>query len=69
MRLEALRIMGILRLFRPRLIGSILTGHCPVDLARMLRKPWPGGLAPVFTAHPADYNRAHRASNATGILL
>jgi hypothetical protein len=27
MRLEALRIMRILRLFRPRLIGSVMTGH------------------------------------------
>src|SRR5438132_9331717 len=27
MRLEALRIMRILRQFRPRLIGSVMTGH------------------------------------------
>jgi hypothetical protein len=27
MRLEALRLMRILRLFRPRLIGSVMTGH------------------------------------------
>jgi predicted HD phosphohydrolase len=27
MRLEALRLMRVLRLFRPRLIGSVLTGH------------------------------------------
>ena len=27
MRLEALRVMRILRLFRPRLIGSVMTGH------------------------------------------
>lgn len=27
MRLEALRLMKILKLFRPRLIGSVLTGH------------------------------------------
>src|ERR1700759_3665648 len=27
MRLEALRMMHILRIFRPRLIGSVMTGH------------------------------------------
>lgn len=27
MRIEALRLMGILRRFRPRLIGSVMTGH------------------------------------------
>jgi predicted nucleotidyltransferase len=27
MRLEALRLMRILRVFRPRLIGSVMTGH------------------------------------------
>src|SRR6202047_3355648 len=27
MRLEALRLMRLLRLFRPRLIGSVMTGH------------------------------------------
>src|SRR5438874_12658898 len=27
MRLEALRVMRILRAFRPRLIGSVMTGH------------------------------------------
>src|SRR5271166_6876079 len=27
MRLEALRLMRILRAFRPRLIGSVMTGH------------------------------------------
>ena len=34
MRLEALRVMRILRAFRPRLIGSVLTGHvrCGSDI-------------------------------------
>src|SRR6187401_2835435 len=27
MRLEALRLMRVLRLFKPRLIGSVMTGH------------------------------------------
>jgi hypothetical protein len=34
-----------------------------VDLARMPREPRLGGLPPVFTIQPPDYNQAYRASD------
>src|SRR3712207_2713785 len=34
MRLEALRLMRLLRAFRPRLIGSVMTGHVRKEIGR-----------------------------------
>src|SRR6201987_5537781 len=50
MRLEALRLMRLLRAFRPRLIGSVMTGHVrkgsDIDIHVSTKAPGPP-LAPL----------------------
>jgi len=69
MRLEALRLMRLLRLFRPRLIGSTLTGHVRrgSDIDLHLFSDSLEGICAVLDAEGAAYQVEHKRVRKHGV--